>query len=276
VPQVGVKNKYLYNGKELNEDIGLDWLDYGARWYDPAIARWNAVDLLADEMPEWSPYNFVFNNPLRYIDLLGLSPDDIIFNSIDEYGNKTELGRIVSTIFDEEFNIPLNLLSVPENYEPVNVEMDERISDALDNKGIQAFSLDISGEVAYKAGVQVEVSVIGIVGGDDKGDWGIALQANGLVGLEASVTGSASAYFPISNGDLSLDKLRGFEYGPQVSVLGPSGSYFEGFEFTSSYPFVERVYGGFSLGGSIGIPELAGGSGSGYIGFTEFLVRSDN
>jgi hypothetical protein len=26
-------NHYTYNGKELNRDFGLGWLDYGARWY---------------------------------------------------------------------------------------------------------------------------------------------------------------------------------------------------------------------------------------------------
>ncbi len=56
VPQIGVGNQYQYNGKELNEDFGLNWNDYGARWYDVAIGRFTSVDPLAAEMPSWSPF----------------------------------------------------------------------------------------------------------------------------------------------------------------------------------------------------------------------------
>ena len=68
------KNSYQYNGKELNEDLGLNWMDYGARWYDPSIARWNAVDPLASdaELVGWSPYAYVWNNPLKFSDPTGM------------------------------------------------------------------------------------------------------------------------------------------------------------------------------------------------------------
>lgn len=67
-------NPYQYNGKELNTDFGLDWHDYGARWYDAAIGRWNGVDLLAEAMSSKSSYSYSFNNPIKFIDSGGLLP----------------------------------------------------------------------------------------------------------------------------------------------------------------------------------------------------------
>ncbi|WP_026948123.1 RHS repeat-associated core domain-containing protein [Algoriphagus marincola] len=61
-------NRYLYNGKELIEDLNLGLYDYGARFYDPVIGRWISVDPLAIEREWLSPYNFVQNNPLNRID----------------------------------------------------------------------------------------------------------------------------------------------------------------------------------------------------------------
>ncbi|MEM1357972.1 MAG: RHS repeat-associated core domain-containing protein [Bacteroidota bacterium] len=66
---------YRYNGKEYQDQLGL--YDYGARWYDPAIARWNAVDPLADHpnLLSWSPYQYTYNNPIFYNDPTGECPD---------------------------------------------------------------------------------------------------------------------------------------------------------------------------------------------------------
>ncbi|MEL7006834.1 MAG: RHS repeat-associated core domain-containing protein, partial [Bacteroidota bacterium] len=62
------ENQYLYNGKEMQDELNLGWYDYGARMYDPTIGRWNGVDALAEFRSEMSPFNYVSNSPLNRID----------------------------------------------------------------------------------------------------------------------------------------------------------------------------------------------------------------
>jgi RHS repeat-associated protein len=75
-----VENKYLYNGKEKEDDLfsnnrTLMWYHYGARYYDPQLGRWHSVDP-ADEF--YSPYAYGPNDPIN-----GLDPDGTEWILID-------------------------------------------------------------------------------------------------------------------------------------------------------------------------------------------------
>ncbi len=71
----GPDDRYGFTSKELDAETGLYHL--GARTYDPWSGRFLSVDPLASDstLAPWSPYQYSFDNPVRFKDPTGKWPD---------------------------------------------------------------------------------------------------------------------------------------------------------------------------------------------------------
>lgn len=66
-----VAQKYKYNGKEEQDELGLGWLDFGRRMYQPELGRFFAADRFADKYRSMTPYHYAANNPTLFVDING-------------------------------------------------------------------------------------------------------------------------------------------------------------------------------------------------------------
>ena len=66
-----IDQRYKYNGKELQPELGLNWHDYGARMYDATIGRFMVTDRFSEKYFDFSPYQYAINNPIRLVDING-------------------------------------------------------------------------------------------------------------------------------------------------------------------------------------------------------------
>jgi RHS repeat-associated protein len=101
--------RYGYNGKEKDGELHGEGnsYDYGARMYDPRVARWLSTDPLEEKYSSFSPYAYVLNNPIEFIDpdgrLVTDSKGNIVFvptgigitqHKADRKGAKAQFGYI--------------------------------------------------------------------------------------------------------------------------------------------------------------------------------------
>jgi RHS repeat-associated protein len=69
--QQPVNQPYKYNGKEQQTLSYMTTLDYGARQYDPSLARWTSQDPMWEKYYGTSSYTYCVDNPIRLIDTDG-------------------------------------------------------------------------------------------------------------------------------------------------------------------------------------------------------------
>ncbi|AEA42436.1 RHS repeat-associated core domain protein [Fluviicola taffensis DSM 16823] len=64
------KSRYGFQNQEMDDEIKLEGnsYDFGARMYDSRLGRWLTIDALSGKYPHLSPYNFVDNCPIKFLD----------------------------------------------------------------------------------------------------------------------------------------------------------------------------------------------------------------
>ncbi len=111
------KNNYKYNGKELQDELSLNWTAMDFRNYDASIGRFHNMDPLAEYSTSWTPYRFAYNNPVFWSDPTGLFEEN--FETCPTCPNKPEFRPFIDDpnnefVYDPETNTVSEVIQLAE------------------------------------------------------------------------------------------------------------------------------------------------------------------
>jgi RHS repeat-associated protein len=155
------KAVYKFTGKELDDEGGLNWYYFGARYYDPAIGRWMGVDWMTSLSKDISPYCYCHNNPLKYTDSDGnLDPVQIQNALLYFSASHPEAAKEIGEVF--EFGISFGgQIGVQGEMGPFKGE----ISAQLGGEGTSNLAGSIDSKIEFKGTAKVEVAGLVEAGG---------------------------------------------------------------------------------------------------------------
>ncbi|WP_407531969.1 DUF6443 domain-containing protein [Elizabethkingia meningoseptica] len=112
--------QYKFNGKELQE-TGM--YDYGARMYMPELGRWGVHDDLSELQLHYSPYSYVYNNPIFFNDPTGMIGESIGDDDSKKKNSAVqEIKEVVITKYkalSSKFTAQINLREVAKMLTPI-------------------------------------------------------------------------------------------------------------------------------------------------------------
>jgi len=181
-----VDGRYKFTGKERDTETKYDY--FGARYYDARVGRWLQVDPMAEKYPGWSPYVYVHNSPLKYIDptgeqvisIYGTARGMFTFGGSISYGIAFDLQGNVGFVRRFGFKGGLGLgLSAG-----INISV---IPTADSIKDIEGGGASIGGFLAYKARILEVTGDIYFKNGNGNLDWGATYGAIPLPGVGIAI-----------------------------------------------------------------------------------------
>lgn len=244
--------------------IEIDTLNPDAQPIGDAPGRWMSPDPLSEEFPSYSPYNFCYNNPMRFVDPDGRAADDIVFRGKD---NKEV--RIVTAGEDKVVNLPFNV--------GTNKTIDLGIGNIDPNRFVYGFTAQADINLAVGGGAQwgAEVSIANF--SDNKyggynyvyGGGHINKTVGAQVSASASIGGSVFFGYNDSKDIINPNSFAGnaYTYNASADVKAIVGGGISVGAFSSvENPFTEKGWKGFTLGINVGV---GGGGNVGAIGRQE-------